>query len=266
MTGGRLLIIADDYGLGLAHDAAMRRLLAEDAIHGVSVLVETCEKGSAEALAQTVRTDQRIGLHLNLTLAPPGAAPRPARSSLLIRSMFGLGAGEIRRALDAQWVRFIDLFGRKPDHIDGHEHCHAFPGVDRAVLDLARRNGVAVRSMVPLALRLRPKDVLLAGLGRRIRRRAERAGVETNARFLGVLPLHDPGAAIARLAVDIEAARAWAARSGETVWFMVHPGDRDDLVQIPGHPAELRSAEADLLRSLAARPGQEPRRSGRHTS
>jgi chitin disaccharide deacetylase len=265
VTGGSFLIIADDYGLGPAHDAVMRRLLAEGAVDGVSVLVETCAEDSARALSQTVRPDQRIGLHLNLTLAPPGTAPRPARSALLLRSAVGLGAADIRMALDAQWARFIALFGRKPDHIDGHEHCHAFPGIDRAVLGLARENGVAVRSMVPPALRLRPKDAVLAGLGHQIRRRARRARVETNAWFLGVLPLHDPGAAITRLTGDIEAGRAWAAESGETVWCMVHPGDRDDPVQIPGHPAELRSAEADLLRSLAAPPGPAPRRTAHRT-
>ena len=78
MTKARAILIADDYGLGERHDAAIRSLLARGAIDATSVLVETCSKASAEALLDCIGT-KRIGLHFNLTYgAQGGPTPRAA--------------------------------------------------------------------------------------------------------------------------------------------------------------------------------------------
>lgn len=242
-----LCIIADDYGLGEDHDRVMRSLLAAGAIDGVSVLVETCTPDSARRLAMAVTPGQRIGLHFNLTLAPPGAPARPSRAALLARTALRIGQPEARTALQAQWAAFHALFGRAPDHIDGHEHCHAFPGIRRIVIDHARRTGVAVRSMAPLTPPAGTKDLVIAGLGRALRRRARGAGVPTNDRFGGILPFDDAARALARLDADIAAGEHHAARTGESVWLMVHPGAAEDPAQVAGHPAGMRRAEADFL-------------------
>lgn len=244
-----LWVIADDYGLGDRHDAVMRELLAASAIDGVSVLVETCSPNSADAVAALWTPERRVGLHLNLTWSPVPDTPRPGRSDLLARSALGLGGSQAARALEAQWRQFQALFGRRPDYIDGHEHCHAFPSVRPVVMEMARTEGVPVRSMVPLAPARGLKARVIAMLGRGVQREARRAGVRTNWRFGGVLPIDDPDGAAALLRSELEAAARLAADVADAgeVWVMTHPGDAEDPAQIPGHPPRLRALEATLL-------------------
>ncbi len=252
----KLWIIADDYGLGERHDAVMRDLLAASAIHAVSVLSETCTPASARALSELWTPERRVGLHFNLTWTPTGQEPRPGRAQLLVRSAFGFGRSAARSALADQWRRFEDLFGRSPDYIDGHEHCHAFPTVRSAVLKFAGERNVPLRSMVPLEP---PKDVkarVIAGLGRAIRQRARAAGVPTNLLFGGVLPFENPeqAASLLRRELEIAAARATEIADGSEIWVMTHPGDEADPVQIPGHPPRLRALESTVLSSDGNRP------------
>lgn len=244
-----LWLIADDYGLGERHDAVIRTLLAASAIDGTSVMVETCGQDSASALAQLWTPDRRVGLHFNLTWSPAGAPARPGRSTLLARSALGFGRAHAAAMLEAQWRQFLSLFGRAPDYIDGHEHCHAFPNVRDAVLAFARQKDVAVRSMVPLGAPHGLKDRVIASLGSGVRRKARRDGIRTNWRFGGILPFADPEHAITLLRTEIDEARriAGGLPDGKEIWIMTHPGDAGDPVQIPGHPPELRALEAAFL-------------------
>jgi chitin disaccharide deacetylase len=251
-----LWIIADDYGLGERHDAVMRELLAASSIHAVSVLSESCTPASARALAELWTPGRRVGLHFNLTWSRAGAKPRPGRSLLLVRSAIGLGRSSAGSAFSDQWRRFEDLFGRAPDYIDGHEHCHAYPAVRSVVLDFAGARSVPVRSMAPLEPPNGMKARVIAGLGRAVRRKAHAAGVPTNLLFGGVLPFADPDRAALLLRRELQTARNRAAdiTDGSEIWVMTHPGDESDPVQIPGHPPRLRSLEADVLSSLPIRP------------
>lgn len=244
----RLTVIADDYGLGAGHDAAMRGLLAEGAIDAVSVLVEFCTSQSAAALASLPGV--RIGLHLNLTLAPPGAPRRPSREILLLRDLVGLGRAEAAQALDMQWTRFLTLFGRPPDFIDGHEHCHTFPGIRHMVIAHAARENLPLRSLVPLFPPQGLKARVLAWLGSGLARAAARANVTQNWRFCGVLPLDQPEKAIAELERQLTATRKKAATAPGEIWMMTHPGSASDPIQVPGHPARMRALETDLLHRL----------------
>ena len=248
-----LYIIADDYGLGEDHDRVMRALLAAGAIDGVSVLVETCTPESARRLVTSVAPGQRIGLHFNLTLTSPGRPARPSRTMLLARAALGIGTEQARTVLERQWSAFVDLFERPPDHLDGHEHCHAFPGIRRIVVERARRARVPVRSMVPLSPPVNAKALVISHLGRAIHRQIHNAAVPTNDRFGGILPFDKPDIALARLKAEIIAGERHAARTGESVWLMVHPGAMEDPMQVPGHPAGMRSAEADFLMKHRAR-------------
>lgn len=245
----RLTIIADDYGLGADHDAAMRSLLTEGAIDAVSVLAEFCTPQSAAALRSLPGV--RIGLHLNLTLAPPGAPRRPSREILLLRALAGLGRAEAAQSLDAQWRRFLALFGRPPDFIDGHEHCHAFPGIRHAVIAHAARQNLPMRSLEPLFPPQGLKARILARLGAGLARAAARENVTQNWRFCGVLPLDQPEQAIAELEWQIMAARKQAITAPPGgIWMMTHPGSASDPIQVPGHPARMRALETELLYRL----------------
>jgi predicted glycoside hydrolase/deacetylase ChbG (UPF0249 family) len=248
MTG--LVMIADDYGLGAGHDRVIRGLVADGALTGVSVLADVCSEDSASALAAASHADTRIGLHFNLTYSPRNVQRKPGRATLLAGSSLGFFRTFSARQLSDQHAQFVRLFGRDPDYIDGHEHCHAFPGIRRHVLDLAHEIGVPVRSMVPLSPPAGVKAAVLAQLGRSMRRAALRRGVRTNWRFGGVLPLGDPEAAIASLDEELAQARRISAPAGEEIWYMVHPGDEEDENQVPGHDRRLRRLEAEYLKGI----------------
>ncbi|WP_352232129.1 ChbG/HpnK family deacetylase [Marivivens sp. LCG002] len=133
--------------------------------------------------------------------------------------------------------------------MDGHEHCHTYPTVNRIVLLKAAELGIPVRSIRPIARPIGLKERVLARLGTHGHKLAQELGVETNWGFSGILPLDDPERAIAVLGSQIEAANRAAQSSGEDIWVMVHPGDEHDPVQIQGHSAKLRSLETEYLLS-----------------
>lgn len=235
-------LIADDYGLGDAHDKVMRELLAQGAIDAVSVLVETCTPASAVALRE-VAPAGGIGLHFNMTFP----APKPGRGKLLAQSLLGQGGPAALSALTHQRALFGDLFERVPDFYDGHEHVHTFPRIRPAILRAAAQDERPVRCMVPLDPPRSLKGHVLAGLGRSMARAAARQNIASNWRFGGVLPIDDPVRAIDMLQAELDRAQVVGTNAPGPVWVMVHPGAADDPVQVPGHPPELRAMEAALL-------------------
>ena len=95
-----------------------------------------------------------IGLHVALTGGRP-ALPQHAVSSLVDANGLqplkpeGLHSAkpqEIALEVEAQFAKFVEVFGRKPTHFDSHHHSHRRPDVFEAVCTLARREGLPVRN------------------------------------------------------------------------------------------------------------------------
>ena len=173
----RLLITADDYGYAPAYDAGIVEAARAGAVDGVSAMV--LRRLDPEPL---IETGVEIGLHLELPSEPPGAP---------------------EAALDEQLARFIELFGRRPVHLDGHHHCHARAGQPAlAVARIAKRLGLAVRSVSP-----------------RHRKLLRSFGVPTADRLVGRIAEAEPELP--------PAVAAWLEHgeleAGVTEW-MVHPG------------------------------------------
>jgi hypothetical protein len=109
------------------------------------------------------------------------------RSSLLRRHDREILRGE----LSAQLAAFIDLFGRAPDYVDGHQHVQLFPQIRDAFLDAVK--AAAPNAWVrqcgrnqPLAQRIGvPKALLLDALSAQFRIRAARLGIAFNPGFAG---------------------------------------------------------------------------------
>jgi predicted glycoside hydrolase/deacetylase ChbG (UPF0249 family) len=141
-----------------------------------------------------LETGVEIGLHLE----PLGAAP-----------------------LAEQWARFEAIFGTPPAYLDGHKHCHT----GAAVADLARRQGVYVRS-----------------IDDRHRAALRAAGVRTCDRLIGRMAEDEPP-----VPAEIEAWLRGRPPPGETEW-MVHPG-------YAGGPSSFdrgREQDLELLLELRA--------------
>lgn len=243
-------IIADDYGLGPRHDMVIRDLLDKRALTGTSVLVDHCDGERADALSAALAKDQQLGLHLNLTLSPPGTDDFPNVRDLLRDALKNDIADEIvQTVFTAQLDRFRAMFGRDPDFIDGHEHVHTFPHIRAQTVALARQvPGAWVRSTVPSNL---PRALLQAGVkvlpiawfGYRLRTDLDAAGVPTNRKFSGLMDLSDPR----KVAHDLP---ILLGELTEDTVLMVHPGSAADPHATDGHSNDARYFEAKILRSV----------------
>jgi predicted glycoside hydrolase/deacetylase ChbG (UPF0249 family) len=191
-----LIITADDYGYAPGYNRGILEAADARAVDAVSAMVARrwCDP------APLIATGVEVGLHLEL--------PGPD--------------------LEAQLARFEELFGRPPDYLDGHHHCHARPEVTDDVARTAAERALPVRSV---------------DSGHRQRLRA--AGAITQDLLIGRLRPSSP-------ALPTPLAPDGVLPSGVTEW-MVHPGYSDpeagssydaareeDLDLVLGISAELR--------------------------
>src|ERR1700750_1153612 len=108
----RISLCADDYGISPGVNAGIRELIVRGRINATSIMVASPYFDSDEAAAlDTLNSGQKRG-----------DLGRLLQSELLIT--------EIATQLRA----FIDVFGRPPDFVDGHQHVHLFPQIRDAFL------------------------------------------------------------------------------------------------------------------------------------
>ncbi|MCW0135940.1 chitin disaccharide deacetylase [Escherichia coli] len=94
-----------------------------------------------------------IGMHFVLTMGKPlTAMPGLTRDGVLGKWIWQLAEEdalpleEITQELASQYLRFIELFGRKPTHLDSHHHVHMFPQIFPIVARFAAEEGIALRA------------------------------------------------------------------------------------------------------------------------
>jgi hypothetical protein len=160
------------------------------------------DRASSTALQDAARSGNcRIGLHLTLTapFRPLTMHFQPLRndtflplSQLLRTSLLRRLDREMLRAeISAQLTAFERMFGRLPDHVDGHQHAHAFPQIRDAFIDVIanaapqawiRQCGRVSGAKRPVAdLKSLTLDLLSVGL----RKRATKRGIAFNPAFAG---------------------------------------------------------------------------------
>ncbi|ELK26279.1 UPF0249 protein ydjC like protein [Myotis davidii] len=135
----RLVVTADDFGYCPRRDEGIVEAFLAGAVTSVSLLVNGATAESAAELARRHRIP--TGLHANLSEGRPVGPARHGASSLLSPEGFFLGKmrfreavaakdvalSQVREELEAQLSRFQELLGRKPTHVDGHQHVHVLP-------------------------------------------------------------------------------------------------------------------------------------------
>ena len=192
-------LVADDYGISRAVNAAIRDLMARGSINATSVMVVASGFDDEEAAKLTAsRGDGAIGLLLTLTapFRPLSAGYGPTHDGAwlslgetFVASMLRrLNAQALTEEIAAQITRFTAAFGRPPDFIDGHQHVHLFPQIGTCMLSVARQSvpGAWVRQCGRATFSLSDrKAVVLDALSRRFRKRAHASGVRTNPAFAG---------------------------------------------------------------------------------
>jgi predicted glycoside hydrolase/deacetylase ChbG (UPF0249 family) len=201
----RIWLCADDYGISPGVNSAIRDLVVRGHLNATSAMLPapSCNRSEARALNMLNATAPRVSIGLHVTLTAPfrplskDFAPlhdgafltlgQTLRHALLRRFRPAALSAEI----EAQLRAFIEMFGRAPDFVDGHQHVQLFPQIRDAVLRAmsaiapkawARQCGRSLPARQRLTDR---KGLLLDLLSRGFRRRAQRLGVRTNPGFAG---------------------------------------------------------------------------------
>ena len=200
----RIWLCADDYGAAPGVSAAIRELISRRRINATSVMVAAPHFDDEEsaALAKLNSGEKRaaLGLHVTLTgpLRPLSANFAPLRHGrfLPLNAMLRMATARrlqpepLANEIAAQLKKFIDVFGRPPDFLDGHQHIQLFPQVrdaflkvvaERAPTAWVRQCGRARRGR-----RLRDhKALVLDILSLGFRRKAKKLGIAVNPAFAG---------------------------------------------------------------------------------
>jgi predicted glycoside hydrolase/deacetylase ChbG (UPF0249 family) len=200
----RIWLCADDYGVAPGVSAAIRELISRGRINATSIMVAAAHFNSEEAAAlATLNSGEKraaLGLHVTLTgpLQPMSANFSPLRRGrfLPLNAMLRMATARrlqpepLANEIAAQLKKFIDVFGRPPDFLDGHQHIQLFPQVRDAFLKVVAerapaawvrqcgrpRRGRRLRDHKALVL-----DILSLGF----RRKARKLGIAVNPAFAG---------------------------------------------------------------------------------
>jgi predicted glycoside hydrolase/deacetylase ChbG (UPF0249 family) len=199
-------LCADDYGISPSVNTAIRDLIVRGRLNATSVMVVAGASHRSEAIALNVLNSDMsrvaIGLHLTLTapfrpVSPDYKVPLQDGAFLPLGKTFTkaclhrLSRDALAAEVVSQLHAFVELFGRAPDFIDGHQHVHLFPQVSEALLSVVKdaAPNAWLRQcgrVLPLAQRFGDrKGLVLDILSYRFRRRAAALGLPTNPAFAG---------------------------------------------------------------------------------
>lgn len=137
-----LQLVADDYGLRPAVDAAILALARDRRLSSVSCMVHADRW--PEAAARLRELPIAAGLHLNLTEGVPLSRslrrhwPQlPTLPRLLwLAQRRQLPGQALRDEIAAQLDACAEALGRPLRHLDGHQHVHSLPGVADALREV----------------------------------------------------------------------------------------------------------------------------------
>lgn len=192
-----IALCADDFGLNHAVCRGVLQLVENHRLSGVSCMMNG---PSIKLFAPKLRPYQntvQIGLHFNLTEGHFLTYPQKkcfTLYELLFKSHFRLlNASFIANEFKAQLTQFIDLFGKNPDFIDGHQHVHQFPVIRNVVLNMFEEyfkgSHISVRSttpvLTPAPYQLKAQLLSLTG-GRSLKLKLTQQNISHNPHFSGV--------------------------------------------------------------------------------
>jgi predicted glycoside hydrolase/deacetylase ChbG (UPF0249 family) len=237
----RIVVCADDYALSPGVSAGIRELIAAGRINATSVMTIFPEfEQEAKALQATKNSIPiQIGLHATLTgnFAPLKATSISSPNGRLPMSdktwppfgYFRIDPHAVKTEVSAQIEKFIGVFGRAPDYIDGHQHVQLMPGIRAKLLEAVQElaPNAWVRQCSPGGKSKNPSDAktrFLSYLSRGFRAQAERAGLKYNPAFSGAYDYFAPSNFGALFAGFIE-----GLPEGGVV--MCHPGHVDDVLK-----------------------------------
>jgi predicted glycoside hydrolase/deacetylase ChbG (UPF0249 family) len=254
-----LIICADDYGMSQEINDAVLELVRLGRLNATSCLVDgpAFEHG-APALKHS---GAQAGLHLNFTekLRAHDGIYEPVGRLIRACWLRQLDPDTVRSQIERQLRRYLDVMGRLPDFIDGHQHVHQFPVIRSALFQVLQQHYTHTLPWlrctlpgrlagVPLQQRVKAHVIYALG-GRAFARLAKQRGFAVNTGFYGVYDFTGGHANYRNLL------RAWVLDAGPGDVLMCHPA----VQPVPADPlGRQRVAEFEVLRSEPAPSGFNP--------
>lgn len=252
-----LCIVADGYGLSPGVNQAIRTLLGEGKVRGTGCMTVFADwRDEASLLLPVIdRCGGAIGLHLTLTNFLPLSGVQPMcsfRRRLTQSFMGGVDKGKLQRELDAQLNAFIDVIGRVPDYIDGHQHIHFLPVVRewlvarRDLLISPRGNSPWLRgepdARLATSLAQRAKISLVQRMARGFNTEMQAAGYAIKGPLTGFYERGKPNG-------FADALRYFRSHAPRDAVVMCHPGHSDAILRARDRLMMAREVEfAELMR------------------
>ncbi|MGH9021974.1 MAG: carbohydrate deacetylase [Acidimicrobiia bacterium] len=141
MATRQLIVNADDFGLSPGVNAGVVRAHEGGIVTSASLMVRAPAAADAAAYARD-RPALSVGLHVDLgEWVFEAGAWAPAYVVVPAEDATAVGE-ELRRQLN----RFGQLMGQSPTHLDSHQHVHLREPVTSAMVELATRLHVPLRS------------------------------------------------------------------------------------------------------------------------
>jgi len=134
-----LIVNADDFGYGAAINRGIVEAIDHGLVSSVGLMVNTPGTQEAVALAKA-RPRVSVGLHVNFT--------NEAQRLLEFDD-----PPLCRAALREQFQRFCDLLGRKPSHLDSHQHVHRRRPCAPSFVELAAEHAIPLRDRPPVVFK-----------------------------------------------------------------------------------------------------------------
>ncbi len=152
----RLIVNADDLGRTIGINDGIFEAHKRGIVTSATLMVGFPAARAAAAILHHLPC-LGVGLHLTLTGGQPTLPPEDVSSLVdkdgkFPRSPLYISAPEPREVaneFESQLRCFVDLVGRLPTHLDSHHHAHEHPVLLEAVIELALRYRLPVRSSTP---------------------------------------------------------------------------------------------------------------------
>ncbi len=246
---------ADDYALNRPISQAILQLIEDGRLQATSCMTQSSFWDAHGEKLREVRSAHpytQIGLHFNLTHDFADEMLTMALGRLMLNAWLrGLSKAAIEKTLAYQWQRFIDVMGRAPDFIDGHQHVHQFPVIRDVLLTFLTNKGFSgwIRNLSHTVetpgFFIKSKALSLLG-ARALTSECEELHFKQNARFGGIYDFSNitPYPALVQ---------HWLSRANGGKSTILDPKGVQNSLLIMCHPGVDKSDRTDTIASARVR-------------